>query len=1078
MTKRWLHKYRLLIRTIVAIFGFLCLFALFILLYLYTGRILQGDLLYILPIFVAVLSIVVSFLAWLFPLSPARSELALLPLPGELERLGLGDDTAANFPFIIPPIQQAYDSATQALVEVSKGTGNNWGILIFGETNAGKTRLAYEVLTNVLPRWPVLECSPDYSIERALTVISTKEKRVVLFIDDLQEYAFAQVSDDSNNRLQVPGPRATKLRELVKLLRQETRRTVIVATYRSEDKSRVQATLHWLLDILTPIDIPLFSKDPQNPQVVRIIDEFQEQGSIHIEDWDGKLGSLVLGLSKKKELYSALPPQTAKVLQAMKLLTIANTAAHTAPRLREVCAGVFAEKRLLSDDQSWEEAVDLLTKFQFVRDVGNQKSILVICKDSYFDQVITDYPPPHRPHKLEQDLLQLQHVLINLDDADALANLGATFNQLGRYREALAACENALKINRNHTLAWFFKGYSSSFLELYEDALEACERVLSLDPDNVLALGIWFLKSHSLLELKRYSEALTASERALALDPDFVQAWWCKGNALAFLGRFAKALQACERALGLDPENPQAWWCKGYALLGLGCYSDALAACEYLLSLKRGSSAAWFCKSMALAGLGRYDEAKKALDRSWDFGPNGQLAMVGAIHVLSKDYAEALDACERFLEINPDDVTVWRIKAGVLANLGNYADALSAYEHARQIHPDDADWREKGRVLYAAQRYNEALDACEHALEIDPNDDRAYFLKACAHEALGHYDEALTVCERGLEIDSAIATPWLFNFKVRILVLLGHYDEALDACEYVLALNPNFAAAWVWQGLVLTRLQRHKEALDVYERVHILDPKYTDAWANKGFTLIELECYGEALDACESALALDPNHAIAWTYKGIALAQLERYDESLNASDRALELNSNDVAWTYKGLALVKLRRYDEALTAFDHSLTLNPGNGTAWTYKGAAFIALGNDNEALTAFNHALTLDPNNAAAWQGKSHLLYHLQRFDEAQDACEGALDLNPTDMFAWVLKSRILVCLERYEDALDACEHALALNPNNAIAWRDKSQILHQLGRSEEAVAANKRAVAFDSNTSIPNLTSPFTDLSPP
>ena len=67
----------------------------------------------------------------------------------------MGDTTAANFDYITEPIKHAYDTARQALHDASIGAGSKRGILILGIANAGKTRLAFEALTQTLPDWNV-----------------------------------------------------------------------------------------------------------------------------------------------------------------------------------------------------------------------------------------------------------------------------------------------------------------------------------------------------------------------------------------------------------------------------------------------------------------------------------------------------------------------------------------------------------------------------------------------------------------------------------------------------------------------------------------------------------------------------------------------------------------------------------------------------------------------------------------------------------------------------------------------------------------------------------------------------------
>jgi hypothetical protein len=82
----------------------------------------------------------------------------------------------------------------------------------------------------------------------------------------------------------------------------------------------------------------------------------------------------------------------------------------------------------------------------------------------------------------------------------------------------------------------------------YEDkeALAAYNEALRL---NLSITNAWYGKAHVLNRLKRYEEALAASNEALQLDPTFAWAWHTKGEALKALGQWRAAQQAKHKAL-------------------------------------------------------------------------------------------------------------------------------------------------------------------------------------------------------------------------------------------------------------------------------------------------------------------------------------------------------------------------------------------------------------------------------------------------------------------------------------------------------------------------------------------------
>ncbi len=235
--------------------------------------------------------------------------------------------------------------------------------------------------------------------------------------------------------------------------------------------------------------------------------------------------------------------------------------------------------------------------------------------------------------------------------------VGKEHHDKGRYTEALAAYEQAIRLDPNNASAYNGKGDVLYELQIYQEALNAFEQAIRL---NLTYAEAHRNRGHTLSVLGHYQEALAAFEPAIRLNPSDASAYHGKGNALSTLKRYQEALVAYEQAIRLNPSDANMYLGKSTTLFSLSRYNEALAACSQAIRLDPNNANVYTNKGTTLFSLSRYNEALAAYEQAIRLNPNNinaysnKSAALCALH----RYKEGLAACEQALRLDPTDTVL------------------------------------------------------------------------------------------------------------------------------------------------------------------------------------------------------------------------------------------------------------------------------------------------------------------------------------------------------------------------------------------------------------------------------------
>lgn len=297
---------------------------------------------------------------------------------------------------------------------------------------------------------------------------------------------------------------------------------------------------------------------------------------------------------------------------------------------------------------------------------------------------------------VENDLekaIQYQKSLLSLypDYSAGHNNLGWLYSQTGRYQEAVAAYQEALRIDP--TLMPTFEGLSYIYLNVWGDldkAIELCEQQIARDPDYA---GSYNNLGWAYLGRGDLAHAEQAFQKALELRPQFPLAAFRLGHTYRLQGRLAEAVETFLGIPAMAPAGPESELSNSRA----SAYYDA--GVVYRL---RGD------ESAAREQLSHYRREAESRIRQRPDDPKNYVELA-LVQIRLGEVEDARNAARKALELDPE---LHFDYARFLAVQGRTEEALDRLARALEegygfyiwikIHPDFT-------ALYDEPRFRELL---------------------------------------------------------------------------------------------------------------------------------------------------------------------------------------------------------------------------------------------------------------------------------------------------------------------------------------------------------------------------------
>lgn len=218
------------------------------------------------------------------------------------------------------------------------------------------------------------------------------------------------------------------------------------------------------------------------------------------------------------------------------------------------------------------------------------------------------------------------------------------------------------------------------------------------------------------------------------------------------------------------------------------------------------------------------DEALKQLPESMLLG----ISLARAYEKQDKK-KEALDVCNRLLELNPEQVDVMKMKASLLDQAGKADQAISELEKAYTLTPFDVELNHYLALKYAENKNPRVLKLCDSLIKMDSLGLRAepYYYKGIYFSNLQQKEKALQLFNDAIQHDYLFLDAHIE--KGIVLYEQKKFREAYTAFNLAMTISAKFADAYYWMGKSQQALGEKEEARLNYQRAYGLDNSFREA---------------------------------------------------------------------------------------------------------------------------------------------------------------------------------------------------------------------------------------------------------
>lgn len=302
-------------------------------------------------------------------------------------------------------------------------------------------------------------------------------------------------------------------------------------------------------------------------------------------------------------------------------------------------------------------------------------------------------------------------------NAKAYGWRGNQYLKLGRYEEALADFNEALRLEPDQLLSRMNRARTYQALYHYEEALAEFTALIERNPADK---QLYLLRALCLISQGNYKQAVADCTTVINKDAGHVEALMTRAMAEGLLRKYDIALEDATKAVEITPKVIYPYLTRAYLSLQMGQVDNALADVKKVYELDVQPEL-YFQLTLIYLLKNDLPIAEECANKAIELGVSSAHSVKAGFYLVQKDPANALREAEQAIQSEKVLGRDFLLYSEVLAQLGQYEEALAACNQAELRGPQKpvVAWQ-KGRIYQKMGNSTAAQAAFAQASKSDP----------------------------------------------------------------------------------------------------------------------------------------------------------------------------------------------------------------------------------------------------------------------------------------------------------------------------------------------------------------------